>query len=166
MDNEINYAFVARRMTTLSAGYDIPSPIDLVCKAGEEYVIDTGFKFTNDDVIIEASFYEDVCYTNKSRCFVGLLVPRSSLGVNYGFRMLNTIGVIDSDYRDTIKIPFTVSRDMEIKKGDRIAQLLIIPFAKLDKEPTPVGKRKGGFGSTDVSQYNLDFYKDKENEVK
>lgn len=161
MENVIDYGLIARRMTTLSAGYDIPCPIDIVCKAGEEYIIDTGLKFTGEDYANDVSFSEDGCYISKTKAFVGLLVPRSSLGVNYGFTMLNTIGIIDSDYRDTIKVPFTVKKDLELKKGDRIAQLIIVPFVKLSNEPTPTKSRYGGFGSTGISQHNLDLYNKK-----
>lgn len=158
MINEIIPELIPKRATKLSAGYDILSPVNMVCKAGENYFLDTGVKLTDDDLAEDVIMIEDKAYMNYSKRFVALLLPRSSLGFKYGFKMDNTVGVIDSDYRDSIKIPFTVSKDMEIKMGDKIAQLVFIPFTVMKGEIVPSIFRKGGFGSTDISQQNLDNY--------
>jgi dUTP pyrophosphatase len=108
--------------------------------------------------------------------FVGLVVPRSGMGRN-GLVLKNTVGVIDSTYRGEIKMPlfnnnpmyvrckevgesgraytwFEANRDgtVHVRKGDRVAQILIVPVAQAN--PVKVDKldeterQDGGFGST------------------
>lgn len=58
---------------------------------------------------------------------VGLIWPRSGISVKYGIK--TGAGVIDSDYRGEVKVLLFNLGDsvFEIKRGDRIAQLIIIP---------------------------------------
>jgi len=86
--------------------------------------------------------------------YEGEVRPRSGLAANFGVTLLNSPGTIDSDYRGEVKViminhgsmPFTV------KNGDRIAQLLIKPVAKVDVEITDklpeTSRGSGGFGSS------------------
>ena len=87
---------------------------------------------------------------------VGLLLPRSSWGVK-GFRLANTCGVIDSDYRGEIKMirdPHPTKGYLSISPGDKIAQLVVVSClnktyqcdALTDLSTTARGD--GGFGST------------------
>ena len=80
--------------------------------------------------------------------------PRSGLAAKNGISVLNTPGTIDSDYRGEIKvILINLGKDIfEIKKNDRIAQMIICPIIKAELEeveslPKTV-RGKGGFGST------------------
>ena len=87
---------------------------------------------------------------------VGLLMPRSSWGVK-GFKLANTVGVIDSDYRGEIKMirdPHPTKGFLKIQQGDRIAQLVVVPCmiaatecATLD-DLSGTDRGEGGFGST------------------
>lgn len=80
--------------------------------------------------------------------------PRSGLALKYGITMVNTPGTVDSDYRGEINIIMINlgKEDFVIKRGDRIAQMVInkieipevIEVERLDK--TPRGEE--GFGST------------------
>ena len=80
--------------------------------------------------------------------------PRSGLALKHGISLPNTPGTIDSDYRGELKIILINLRAeaFEIKRGDRIAQLIIAPVqlgqmievAELDETVRGVG----GFGST------------------
>ena len=88
------------------------------------------------------------------RGFVGLVVPRSGWG-RRGLVFKNTVGIIDSGYRGEIQLPLWNNNAHEwlsIKRGDRVAQLLIVPIAqvqvlKVDSlDDTERGT--GGFGST------------------
>ena len=89
--------------------------------------------------------------------FVGLVHPRSGLAFKDGITVLNTPGTIDSGYRGEIKvILINLDKDKEkhIKKGDRIAQLVIqsvetANFVQLD-ELDITDRGTGGFGSTGV----------------
>ena len=60
--------------------------------------------------------------------FVGLVHPRSGLGLKSGVSVVNTPGTIDSGYRGEIGVVL-INHDLEksftVKKGDRIAQLVI-----------------------------------------
>ena len=80
--------------------------------------------------------------------------PRSGLAAKNGISVLNTPGTIDSDYRGEIKvILINLGKDIfEIKKNDRIAQMIVCPIIKVELEeveslPETV-RGKGGFGST------------------
>lgn len=90
--------------------------------------------------------------------YAGLVLPRSGLASKQGLTLANAPGLIDSGYRGEIMIA-VVNLDprekVEIKKGDRIAQLLIVPHAtvqpvEVDELPES-GRGEGGFGSTGVS---------------
>lgn len=87
---------------------------------------------------------------------VGLIVPRSGLG-RKGIVLVNTLGVIDSDYRGEIGITLknTGSVPVAIGRGDRVAQMLIVPYAKVQLERvedvsalSETERGTGGFGST------------------
>jgi dUTP pyrophosphatase len=81
-------------------------------------------------------------------------MPRSGLGFKYGVRLANTIGNIDSDYWQSdneghIMLKIVAAKDFSIKKGDRIAQGVILPYFTVDDDEPLSNKRNGGFGSTD-----------------
>jgi len=88
------------------------------------------------------------------------LLPRSGLAANYAVTLANAPGLVDADYcgpEDEIKalvINHSSSpKTLEVKKGDRICQMLILPFPRMQileiLEP-PAGKNRGGLGSTGV----------------
>ena len=93
--------------------------------------------------------------------YMGLLVPRSSTG-SKGLELVNTMGVIDSDYRGELiawirnKYP---ENPMQIQPGDRVVQLIIVPiatFANIEYKPNfdssdATARGAGGFGSTGES---------------
>lgn len=86
--------------------------------------------------------------------YVGLIAPRSGLAARHGISIVNTPGILDSGYRGEVKAllinhgPDSVT----IERGDRIAQLVVVPvaqqdFVEVDELPdSPRGA--GGFGST------------------
>ncbi len=86
--------------------------------------------------------------------FVGKVYIRSSLAVKMGITLVNSVGVIDSDYRGEIKIAlYNISpHPVNILGGERIAQLVIEPILMPDLEfvdDLPETLRgEGGFGST------------------
>lgn len=81
---------------------------------------------------------------------------RSGLAINHGVTVINGIGTIDSDYRGEIKVPLVNlgEWDFTIKKGDRIAQLVICEYSKVKwkilNELNATSRGKGGFGSTGI----------------
>ncbi|HEX4960296.1 MAG TPA: dUTP diphosphatase [Thermoanaerobaculia bacterium] len=84
----------------------------------------------------------------------GQVRPRSGLALRHGIGVVNSPGTIDSDYRGEVGVilvnlgdaPFT------LKRGDRIAQLVIAPVASVEWEEADVLEESergaGGFGST------------------
>ena len=87
--------------------------------------------------------------------FVGLVHPRSGLGLKSGVSVVNTPGTIDSGYRGEIGVVL-INHDLEksftVKKGDRIAQLVIqkvenVQF-KLVSELPDSQRSTGGYGSS------------------
>ncbi|MCL2018668.1 MAG: dUTP diphosphatase [Oscillospiraceae bacterium] len=86
--------------------------------------------------------------------FGGFIFPRSSLASKHGVSLSNCVGVIDSDYRGELKIPVINhgTDAFEIGDGDRIAQLVVMPFCtaefSIDNELSVTERGDGGFGST------------------
>jgi dUTP pyrophosphatase len=127
-----------RYMTANSSGMDLHAAVteEIVLHPGERRLIPTG---------IAVSVPEG--YEAQVR-------PRSGLALKDGVTVLNTPGTIDADYRGEIGVllinhgerPFTV------KRGERIAQMVVAPVARADLEwvesldDTP--RSGGGFGHT------------------
>jgi dUTP pyrophosphatase len=86
--------------------------------------------------------------------YEGQVRMRSGLAIRHGLTLLNGPGTIDSDYRGEIQIILANlgSEPVTITRGERIAQLVIAPVARVRWEPTeelPASPRDvGGFGST------------------
>ncbi len=80
--------------------------------------------------------------------------PRSGLAWKEGVTVLNTPGTIDSDYRGEVKVILANlgDKDFEIKRGERIAQMIISPVAIADwsevEELESTERSAGGFGHT------------------
>ena len=86
---------------------------------------------------------------------VGLVHPRSGLALRHGVSLVNTPGTIDAGYRGELQVPL-INHDrsaaVTIRRGDRIAQLLVQPVAhaalvEVDELPE-AARSAGGFGST------------------
>jgi dUTP pyrophosphatase len=89
--------------------------------------------------------------------YAGFVQPRSGLAVRSGLSLVNTPGLIDSHYRGEIKV-IAVNLDaqtpIEIERGDKIAQLVIQPVARVTLAEVDTldatARGEGGFGSTGV----------------
>ena len=99
--------------------------------------------------------------------FVGLVFPRSSIRKT-GLQLSNSVGVIDSGYRGELQATFNkvfggegMYDEMKVnqmqpndyyKIGDRVAQIMIIPFPPIEFEQvtqlSETERGDGGFGST------------------
>ena len=81
---------------------------------------------------------------------------RSGLAAKNGVFVLNSPGTVDSDYRGEIKVILANMSDkpFEIKKGDRIAQLVVSPVQQANfetvSEVSETERSAGGFGSTGI----------------
>lgn len=89
-------------------------------------------------------------------CFGGVFA-RSGLAAKRGLRPSNCVGVVDSDYRGEIIVAIHNDSDKceTIHNGDRIAQLVIMPYINVSlqevEELSDTKRGAGGFGSTGVS---------------
>lgn len=86
--------------------------------------------------------------------YVGLIFPRSSV-VKKDMTLANCVGVIDSGYRGEVTAVFNLLRGERgeiYNVGDRIAQLVVVPFARCEIEETDnlsdTERGAGGYGST------------------
>ena len=119
------------------AGFDLRSAIDIVLSPGERAMIPTG---------IAVAIPEG---------FAGLVQPRSGLAARHGLALVNAPGLIDAGYRGEIKviaINLDPSEKFEVRRGDKIAQLVIYPvpettLREVDELPDSA-RGEGGFGST------------------
>ncbi len=88
--------------------------------------------------------------------FEGQIRARSGLSIKHGISLINGIGTIDSDYRGEIKIALVNINNEEftINNGDRIAQLVINKYERVDLvEVETIDETErgvGGFGSTGI----------------
>jgi dUTP pyrophosphatase len=86
-----------------------------------------------------------------------LILPRSGLGHKHGLVLGNLTGLIDADYQGPLMISCwnRSSVAFTIQPGDRIAQLLVTPVARVVwrvvEEFAPSERGSGGFGSTGVA---------------
>jgi len=129
-------AKVPTRATEFSAGLDLSSIEDTVVPANKWIAIPTG---------ISIQIPKD-CYAR--------IAPRSGLAFKHGIQV--GAGVVDSDYLGEIKVILFNhgSSDFEVKKGDRIAQLIFEKiytdyFIEVEELDDTV-RGEGGFGSTGV----------------
>ena len=121
-----------------SAGCDLRAAVeaDLVLAPGGRTLVPTGI------AVAIPQGYE------------GQVRMRSGLASKLGLTLLNAPGTIDSDYRGEIRLILANlgSEPATLKRGDRIAQLVVAPIARARFEPVaelPSSDRgPGGFGST------------------
>ncbi len=119
------------------AGMDVYSTIDCTIAPGQRAIIPIGIA-----IALPEGF---VCFAH----------PRSGLAAKNGISIVNSPGTIDSGYRGEIKI-ILINTDaketFEVKRGDRIAQLVFQKFESarfFEVEVLPESQRGGGgFGST------------------
>ena len=124
------------------AGADLRSRIDATIEPGERMLIPTGLTLLLPPGL------------------AGFVHPRSGLALKHGITVLNTPGTIDSGYRGEVGVILynTGKEPFEVKKLDRVAQLIIQPYvhASFVNVPDPGAEMldtfrgEGGFGSTGI----------------
>jgi dUTP pyrophosphatase len=125
------------------AGMDIRAAIDVVIEPNTTVVVPTGLK-----VAIPEGYELQIR-------------PRSGLSLKTSLRLPNAPGTVDSGYRDELGIivhNISLTESFEIKKGDRIAQLVLnkyeqINVVQVEKDGlNNIGtNRHGGFGSSGIN---------------
>lgn len=143
-----------RRATTGSAGYDFKVPESMTLVPGEWVKIDTGVAFDGTErITIPRSgaiggLIDRILGVRHVNDWFMMIAPRSSLGMKYGMRFSNTVGIIDKDYRGNIMLEVTVEKTLRLEEGERIAQGILMPYFAFDDEIQPDKERTGGMGST------------------
>ena len=120
-----------------AAGFDLAASVDMSIAPGEVALVPTG-------LVIEV----------PPGHFLGIFA-RSSTPLKRGLMVANGVGVVDADYcgpEDEIKIEvlnFTTA-PVAVRRGDRLAQGIIVPFvrAEWDEQPRSGRPTRGGFGAT------------------
>lgn len=87
--------------------------------------------------------------------YAGFVQPRSGLALRHGITLVNTPGLIDAGYRDELCVVLLntdPSEDFEVRRGERIAQLVVqrvehVTWAPVDELETSV-RGTGAFGHT------------------
>jgi dUTP pyrophosphatase len=126
--------------TVGSSGMDVSAYIeqDITINPGDKAIIPTGFSLAIPQG-----------YEVQIR-------PRSGLAAKKNITVLNTPGTIDADYRGEVKvILINLGREkFSIKKGERIAQMVVCPVIKTQleevQELSSTNRGSGGFGSTGI----------------
>ncbi|WP_461109624.1 dUTP diphosphatase [Tessaracoccus terricola] len=121
------------------AGADLRCTHDVTIAPGERVLVHTGVRLALPEG------------------HVGLVTPRSGLAARTGLSIVNAPGVIDSGYRGEVLVCL-VNLDprepVELSAGDRIAQLLVMPFVTARFSPVDdldeTERGSGGYGSTGV----------------
>jgi dUTP pyrophosphatase len=87
--------------------------------------------------------------------YAGFVQPKSGLAINNGLSLVNTPGLIDSGYRgevNAILINLDSKKDIIIKRGDKICQLVIQKVENVEIEICEclesTSRGENGFGST------------------
>lgn len=123
-----------------SAGLDLRA-----CFDGEELEIAPGARAVIPSGIAVEALISGVA---------GFVYSRSGLGAVKGLTVAQGVGVIDPDYRGELVVWLlnTSSDPIVVKRGDRVAQLVFQPFARLDpvevQELSGTERGAGGFGHT------------------
>lgn len=123
-----------------ASGMDVVANIkeDVILKSGERKLIPTGFSFqlkSGQELQVR---------------------PRSGLALKHGITVLNAPGTIDSDYRGEVGVILINlgQEDFLIKRGDRIAQLVLANVERETLEEVDIlndtVRDDGGFGSTGI----------------
>ena len=132
-------AKVPSRGTQGSAGFDLCACIDepITLNGGDTALIPTG-----------------IAIALPSADYGAFVFPRSGIAVKHGIGLLNSVGVIDSDYRGEIMVG-VINQKREsytIEPGERIAQMVIMPVSMMPvevvEELDETDRGAGGFGST------------------
>jgi dUTP diphosphatase len=121
-----------------AAGFDLAASADVTIAPGTIALVPTG-------LVIQV----------PQGHFLGIFA-RSSTPLKKGLMVANGVGVIDEDYcgpKDEVRIQvlnFTQT-PVEVKRGDRIAQGLLLPVTRVEWQETdgaPRSGSRGGFGAT------------------
>lgn len=156
---------IPKRETEFSAGFDLKASLEVGKEvhyydhsnnkrsksirgdsdSGGRLIIEPG-----ERVLVPTDLYADI-----PMGYYIAIHPRSGTSWKQGLKLTNSVGVVDADYVEEIKVSITNDSGVRvvIEDGERIAQGVLMPcldneLARLNKKPKQKTSRKGGFGST------------------
>lgn len=147
---------VSVAVTRLPHGRDLPLPsyatlhsagLDLLAAVAADFILSPGARSlipTGIAIALPAGFEAQVR-------------PRSGLALKHGVTVLNAPGTIDADYRGEVGVILVNLGEAPfiIRRGDRIAQMILAPVARLDWRESvdleETARGAGGFGSTGIT---------------
>ena len=114
--------------------------------------------YAADDMTLPANTFSNMIRTGVHIAlpegWMAMIFPRSSIGAKTQNRLSNSVGIIDSEYRGQLGVLYDnlSDSDYEIKAGDRVAQMLVMPSYKFKADVVDIlpasDRGEGGFGST------------------
>lgn len=117
--------------------------------------------FTTEQIVLqpmERKLIPTGLFVEIPEGYEGQIRARSGLAIKHGLGLVNSIGTIDSDYRGELRIPMINwgSEAYTINNGDRIAQLVIAAYARVEieacEELNETQRGEGGFGHTGIRE--------------
>ena len=133
------------------AGYDIYARDDLYLPGCKVEFLTAGGGLLRARTSIGCVSHDTGVHIEIPKGYVGFLKSKSGLNVNHG---LSSEGVIDSGYTGSIvvKLYNNTNENYQVKKGDKISQLVLLPIAsptlEIVEELKETERGTGGFGST------------------
>lgn len=143
----VNYKKLNDKATAPTRGSDRAAGLDLYA------VVDNGARAKRVTPGATEKFGTGIAVEIPDGYF-GAVFARSGLATKQGVRPANCVGVIDSDYRGEVIVALYNDsvNDVTIRNGDRVAQLIIIPYPEVElsevQELSATDRGAGGFGST------------------
>lgn len=145
------WAIMPTRAHEADAGLDLYAPIDFELPACVAYEDTNRFGLFRVGLEVGSETVDTLTHIAIPRGYVGMIKSKSGLNVRNG---IITEGVIDSGYTGSIRVKmYNLSmKTKSFKRGDKIAQLVILPCAlpklELVDELAPTERGSNGFGST------------------
>ena len=144
MSGEVKIKKLDERATVPSYGSEHAAGFDLYAILDDELTIKS-----HETILVKTGLAMEVPLG-----YAGMIFARSGLATKKGLAPANKVGVVDSDYRGEVMVALHnhSNIDQTISNGERIAQMVIMPFYKAEfivvDELSDTERGSGGFGST------------------
>ena len=144
MSGEVKIKKLDERATIPSYGSEYAAGFDLYAILDDELTIKS-----HETILVKTGLSMEIPVG-----YAGMIFARSGLATKKGLAPANKVGVVDSDYRGEVMVALHnhSNTDQTISNGERIAQMVIMPFYKAEfsvvDELSDTERGTGGFGST------------------
>lgn len=143
---KVNFKKLREGAVCPTYGSEFSAGADLYACEGKEITVAAG-----ETVLIRTGIALEI-----PEGYAGLIYARSGIATKRGLAPANKVGVIDADYRGEIMVSLHnhSSSAQTVADGERIAQLVITPFLKVEfsesESLSETVRGEGGFGSTGI----------------